>query len=131
MAIAGQQQNVSVKLFLSSKAASVHNESSLHIVCSGFPDNSSFTSGYISDNTLYLTEDDFGDVFFIPPRDFDGNFTLDVMAVVMTDNNTRNAIRLASVPIVMNHPVSEEDIIVYKRTFVRKYMLLDKVTDHP
>lgn len=96
-----EDNHVNISLF----ATTVNGEQydSLTIYIRDIPEGLTFTTGKSSGNDWEIPKIDFGEMFLIPPKDFAGNFTLDIEAVLTKGhvNSSRSSnVNIQIVPVV-------------------------------
>ncbi|XP_062587636.1 uncharacterized protein LOC134249283 [Saccostrea cucullata] len=112
----GDQGNSTLPMYLSSKLITNVKNADISIQCKGFPDQSLFSVGTIKGDTLHLGPTDFGDVLYMPPAGYVGNFSLQISSFVSVVDSSEISKRETIIHVTVKHSVTNIDRQKFKET---------------
>jgi hypothetical protein len=92
-------------------------DADISLQCRGFPDKSLFSIGTIEEDTLHMRVTEFGDVLYMPPVGYTGNFSLRVTSVLSMRDSSEKITRETTIIVTVKHPVSKTDREKFERTY--------------
>lgn len=113
----GDQRDSTIPLYLSSQSVTDIKDADITIQCRGFPDQSLFSVGTVNKDTLHVRAADFGDVLFMPPIGYTGNFSLRITSFLSIADSSEKSTRESTISLSVKHPVSGTDRKNFEKTY--------------